>query len=365
MSSTFSPTHSAPVPVNHQHEEVSLPTQVIDDDAMATYPYTNRTADVEVSRSEIHGLQQEHQIHVLSQEIKILKQQYEQHCKQMQQNFEQMQQEHKQMLERLLRQQPTANAQCCPVVGRYLMDKSPHGIAVIINNHEFHSNDPNKRPMPNRRGSQVDESNLHALWRYLQYDVHILKNCAASKLLDELAAIASQNHNDYDSFVCCILSHGYSDGVYGADGQQVKIKDIANLFEQTRTLFGKPKMFFIQACRGEDEDIGIFPCDEVQKDGKDESKDNSLPSDADFLFAYSAAPGKASYRSQQHGSWYISILCQVLEHYAHLLDLLSMLTIVNDELSKAYTKDGYKQCPGPVHFLRKQVWFLENMCITN
>ena len=90
------------------------------------------------------------------------------------------------------------------------------------------------------------------------------------------------------------------------------------------------------------------------------ANNKSLPCDADFLLAYSTASGKASYRSQEHGSWYISILCQVFEDHAHYSDLLSMLTIVNNRVSKAYTSKGYKQCPAPVFFLRKQVWFFEN-----
>ena len=244
------------------------------------------------------------------------------------------------------------------------MHKNPHGIAVIINNYKFHSTDPDQKPMTNRRGSEVDENSLYALWKYLQYDVCILKNCTASELFSELKRIASLSHYDYDSFVCCILSHGCSDGVYGADGEPVKIKDVANLFEGRNcpSLFGKPKMFFIQACRGDNEDKGVFPSDdEIQKDGKGEN--NSLPSDADFSFSYSTAPGKASYRSQQHGSWYISILCHVLNDCAHHLDLVRMLIIVNDHVSKACTKDGYKQCPTPVICLRKQVWFLDNILL--
>ena len=172
--------------------------------------------------------------------------------------------------------------------------------------------------MSNRRGSLVDENSLYAMWTHLGYNVHVLKNCTASKLLDELKKVAMQSHNAYDSFVCCILSHGYCNGVYGADGQQVKMKDIINLFEgrNSPTLFGKPKMFFIQACRGDDEDQGVFPqvfpIDEIQKDGKDDINDKSLPCDADFLLAYSTASGKASYRSQEYGSWYISYFVRCL-----------------------------------------------------
>ena len=367
-----------PTAANYQHENFSQPTQAEDDDYIATCPCTPITGDMDISHRKSITIQ-EHQIYQLTQEVRSLREQqqqweqqhkqYEQQCKQyeqqrkqMQQNFEQMQQSFEQMCQQYEQvvnlQTRQSNTQHLLIGERYQMHNHPHGIAVIIDNYKFHSTDPDQKPMTNRRGSEVDEKSLYVLWEYLQYDVCILKNCTAYKLFSELQRIALLSHNNYDSFVCCILSHGCSDGVYGADGQLVKIKDIAYLFEGRNcpTLFGKPKMFFIQACRGDNEDVGVFPSDdEIQKDGKDDS--NSLPSDADFLFAYSTAPGKASYRSQQHGSWYVSILCEVFYDHASHLDLLNMLIIVNDRVSNACTKDGYKQCPAPVISLRKQVWF--------
>ena len=245
-TSTFNTAHSASYVVNQQ-EELPLPTPVEDDidDTIAAYPYASkiRHADNFSKAKKEHNAIQQHQISLLNQEISSLREQ----CNQMQQYIKEM---HEQRL----------STQYIPVGERYQMDKSPHGIAVIINNHKFHSINPTEKPMLNRRGSLVDENNLCAMWTNLGYDIHVLKNYTASELLDELKKVALQSHNAYDSFVCCILSHGYCDGVYGADGQQVKIKDIINLFEggNSPTLFGKPKMFFIQACRGDDEDQGGF-----------------------------------------------------------------------------------------------------------
>ena len=236
---------------------------------------------------------------------------------------------------------------------KYEMNKFPHGIAVIINNHEFYSTDPAFKSLTDRPGSCADEDHL---WEYLGYDVCVLRNLNAVDLTERLKQIAQQNHNNYDSFVCCILSHGYSSGIYGVDGEQVEISDIAIPFKPTNcpTLAGKPKMFFIQACRGEEEDPGFM----MEKDGNEEPFCNSLPNEADFLFGYATPPGNVSWRSQRYGSWYISHLCEVLTNYYLHRDLLSMLTIVNYRVSEAYTNKGHKQCPAPVTLLRKQVWFI-------
>ncbi|XP_065918396.1 uncharacterized protein [Dysidea avara] len=226
-----------------------------------------------------------------------------------------------------------------PVAERYPMCKHPHGIALIVNNYEFSFTHHVEKALPNREGSLVDENNLCVTWEYLGYKVQVLKNLKASEFTRELMQVALQSHENYDSFVCCILSHGYLDGVYGTDGELVKFNDIVKLFKDNfcPTLVGKPKLFFIQACRGDNKDERVYE----QKDGPDKIK-NSLPSEADFFFGYATPPGYASWRSREYGSWYISSLCEVLVDNAPQQDLLSMLTMVTNKVSEAYTKEGYK-----------------------
>ena len=240
---------------------------------------------------------------------------------------------------------------------RYSMSKRPHGITFIVNNFEFSS--PTHYPdsdeiSPNRDGSVVDENNLRITWEYLGYKVQILKNLTAQALTRQLMQIALQSHENYDSFVCCILSHGYGDGVYGTDWEQVEFREIFKLFQGNfcPTLLNKPKLFFIQACRGRLKDTGASE----QKDGP-ESTGKSPPIEADFLFGYASPPGYASWRSPKYGSWYISTLCEVLVDNSTKQDLLSMLTMVTDKVSGGCTDKGYKQCPVPDSRLRKQVWF--------
>jgi len=74
-----------------------------------------------------------------------------------------------------------------------------------------------------------------------------------------LEGVSSRDHSAYDAFVLVILSHGNQDGVYGIDGDKdkeadgfVSLDDIKSLFDppKCKSLSGKPKMFFIQACQG-------------------------------------------------------------------------------------------------------------------
>ena len=122
------------------------------------------------------------------------------------------------------------------------------------------------------------------------------------------------------------------------------------------TLFGKPKIFFIQACRGDMEDMG-FTSGSIELDSADVHFDSSdLPDTADFLFAYPTSPGFVSWRSHNEGTWYIKALCDLLAQYHNEYDLLSILTMVNAKVAERKTAEGFKQMPAPVSHLRKQVF---------
>ena len=62
-----------------------------------------------------------------------------------------------------------------------------------------------------------------------------------------------RDHEDYDAFFLCVMSHGTCGAVYGVDGVEVGIEtDIVQPFYQDRceALCGKPKVFLFQACQG-------------------------------------------------------------------------------------------------------------------
>lgn len=66
---------------------------------------------------------------------------------------------------------------------------------------------------------------------------------------------------------------------------------------------------------------------EIERDGPQPVPENDLavdnrvkemiPNEADFLLGYATVPGYVSFRSRNHGSWYIRKLCELLEKYAN------------------------------------------------
>ena len=59
---------------------------------------------------------------------------------------------------------------------------------------------------------------------------------------------------------------------------------------------------------------------EIEKDATgDVETDNDkemIPNESDFLVGYATVPGYVSFRSRNHGSWYIRKLCEALEKYS-------------------------------------------------
>nr|6PDQ_B Chain B, Ancestral Effector Caspase-3/6/7 [Homo sapiens]6PDQ_E Chain E, Ancestral Effector Caspase-3/6/7 [Homo sapiens] len=91
---------------------------------------------------------------------------------------------------------------------------------------------------------------------------------------------------------------------------------------------------------------------------------HKIPAEADFLIAYSTAPGYYSYRNTSNGSWFIQSLCEVLNKYGSELEIMEILTRVNHKVSlrsESSSNDpafnGKKQMPCFASMLTKKLYF--------
>ncbi len=131
----------------------------------------------------------------------------------------------------------------------YKMQSCPRGLCLIINNTQF----VESADLKQRDGSDADASNLQKLFLALHYTVTVLRNTTAPILMDKVYEFAQKpEHSRLDSVVVCILSHGMPGRIYTVDGVLIPITDITAAFngQNAKHLIGKPKLFFIQACRG-------------------------------------------------------------------------------------------------------------------
>lgn len=268
------------------------------------------------------------------------------------------------------------------------MSSSPRGICLIISNEKFdrpqnkNHSDSNK----NRPGTLVDERSLEKTFKWLGFEVMTERNCRADQMYKKLESVAKQDHNGYDAFVCCILTHGTKGQVFGIDWKSLEIVKIRGLFEEhvCKGLAQKPKIFLIQACRGDDTDLGypeqiptetsemISSPDENNQtidelDGesgaeasnrtpdstldqesvtvKQQASDKNLHEDngsadlkkaspSNFLFVFPSVQGHKSILDNEKGSWLISTICKVFQQHAYIAHLHSMLAEVNKQMGR-------------------------------
>ncbi|XP_076837671.1 caspase-7-like [Brachyhypopomus gauderio] len=220
----------------------------------------------------------------------------------------------------------------------YAMSSEPRGVCVIINNENF------TNPENNRQGSRKDAVALEEVFRFLGFKVNMHKDLSAEKMKEHMLEYSKQQH-DGDCWVCCVLSHGNSECVLGCDGNLCPTEDIFSPFngKNCPSLLGKPKVFFIQACRGSKTQEKLLVSDDAVT--SDTGKEfYTIPKDSDFLFAMSTVDGYKAYRSSEEGSWFIQSLCRHLREGSEGGDdILTVLTRVNDEVSKKEGKVKDKQ----------------------
>ena len=271
-----------------------------------------------------------------------------------------------------------------PELQPYPMNKKNHGLALLIVNEEFrHNPNPDVKELSQRQGAGEDSEQLRQTWTDLGYRVRMEENLTVEEIetvFDEIREDGDPERTIQegdDSFVCCISSHGTWDQVrgtgvvYGADGVRredghavegaVDFRTLAyEKFSPFKTgcpkLKGRPKMFFIQACRGGRHDRTISVYD----------PETDLPPEADFLFAYPTAPGRQSYRDDINGSIFIIDLSTSLKKHARSHDLISILqgviqkeTEEDDPCELCINNDTViaRQCPNFFSTLRRPVFF--------
>ncbi|XP_013776997.1 cell death protein 3-like [Limulus polyphemus] len=233
----------------------------------------------------------------------------------------------------------------------YKMSSCPRGYCLIINNVDF------QKLMDERYGSEGDARKLNMVFHELGFEVTLKTDQTSQQMIDVIEAFSKKpEHEHVNSCVVIILSHGEYDIVYGTDAEEVQVEKILDYFnnESCPLLQGKPKMFFFQACRGKNYDIGVSKYN--QSDAKlsqqggiakipytAETVIRRLPTWTDMLISYSTIAGYISLRNNIFGSWYCQALASVLMTHAHDVELTHMLLKVDKIVKERVTDCGEKQ----------------------
>jgi caspase 7 len=237
----------------------------------------------------------------------------------------------------------------------YDMNHRKRGKFIIINNKTFQS----QTKMPERSGTDKDAAALYSIFLKFGFDVTLLKDQTTEQMTIIMRDAGRENHSDYDCFGVAVLSHGDEGVIFGVDGI-ISIDRFVNPIKQCKSLVGKPKIFFFQACRGTDLDCGI-ESDAVGETGRPKLM---IPLEADCLYAYSTVPGYFSWRNSAKGSWFVQALTQILQRpESGKMDLVRILTRVNHAVAYQFESNASKpemnrkkQIPSIVSMLTKDLF---------
>lgn len=269
---------------------------------------------------------------------------------------------------------------------------------LIVCNVNF---DPRTRQLP-RDAGLMDVSSIEMMCGKLGMPIDredILIDASFNDIFEKMKSVAKEDHSNTSALMVFVMSHGKEEGMIWSRDHLYNVNDLVYSFSPSyaQGLKGKPKLFFVQACRGDGFDSGSliemsdqeaherflhdnFPVtySSASPDSSGvssgfptkshgQSHINQLPSEADFLIAYSTCEGLYSWRNRFLGSWFIQDLVSVFLSQSYNSDLLALLTQVNRK--NAYNRQSNdqsnlrfhqkKQIPCFVHTLTKQL-FLTN-----
>ncbi|XP_077535257.1 uncharacterized protein LOC144147085 isoform X3 [Haemaphysalis longicornis] len=238
-----------------------------------------------------------------------------------------------------------------PATKEYSMTRKPRGMCIIINNMDFDI-DGNQHT---RKGSEIDAQRMKSLFTQLHFRVTLRTNLKALDMERIFADDAkSEEHWNADCLVVILLSHGLYDVIYGTDYEPVDLRrDIYPLFnnENCPALMGKPKLFFVQTCRGADVQV----CRAVQRNDETDNallpqapvaaQKMAMPEWSDMYIAYSTIPHYASLRDTQNGTWFISTVFSVFRQHAATAHLEALMRMVAEDMMRIQDRKGRMQTP--------------------
>lgn len=224
-----------------------------------------------------------------------------------------------------------------------------NGLALIV------SNDYSSTRIASLTATSNDARLLKASLVELNYTVVYKHNIRRMDLLSLLDDVTSMTFPcNFKRLVFAFSGHG-TDGsnIVMQDGASVNIAFVVAKFLPVNKphLCSIPKLFFIDACRGQRVDAGVtfVKYDQVAAPlvarGAKALETVRYPSEGNFLIAYSTTAGYEAYEFTARGGLWMSVLAKKL--LSEDKSVVDVLTDVNQELIYMYRKrwDGSLQQP--------------------
>jgi len=263
-------------------------------------------------------------------------------------------------------------------INKYKMDHKERGIALVINIQNFDPTPDPRNELKERVWSRKDVESLRTTFEFLEFEFQLLQNLKASEIISTIQGMLTIHayRTDVDCFVFVVMSHGGQDKIMASDNIEVSFEEIIAPIKSCESLIGKPKLFFFQSCRGENEmettaissssfktSSQSLKLDSIYKtDANPVANTNNisiLEYESDLFIFYSTLPNHSSFsfHDVNKGTYFIQSVCEVLSQaYMNLpnnLSLSQMITKINEKV-----KEGGMQMADPRTTLTKELYFV-------
>lgn len=207
-----------------------------------------------------------------------------------------------------------------------------NGLAIVI------SNDYTEiKEVESLTGTTVDAKHMMDTFAVLRFATYYQKNIRKERLIEVVHTAASYREypDSYRRIVVVFSGHGTNEQLFTQEGARVDINDILRPFhpEKAPVLGEIPKLFFIDACRGEKSNPGVY----VPRGGE-VVPTLHVPEQGNFLIAFSTMPEYRSYEVKGQGGIWITALAKKLKEENDTV--LNVLTKVNKEMVEGFRRPG-------------------------
>ncbi|XP_040164471.1 caspase-1-like isoform X1 [Anopheles arabiensis] len=216
-------------------------------------------------------------------------------------------------------------------------DLSKDAYVLLFHNDEFDNS------ACNRPGSARDMEKIQQVLQHYRCDkLDINENKPEEYVQQKMTEISQKDFTSYSCLIVFIMSHGsVNDTILASDGKWFYFQeDIVDRCTSNRTLDGKPKLFVLQACRGNDR---------IVADARPPRSDK-----VDVIIFQSTYQGYVSLRDIEEGSFFMQSFLRLL-HEKNQQSIININTLLNRE----FKEKKIAQVPTMTVTLRRDLIFGE------
>jgi len=218
----------------------------------------------------------------------------------------------------------------------YSLNSTRLGTAAIINN--LHSE---------QEPTQKDVARMAQVLEEIGFNVEIHRDLTSQGMNSVKRKLTLPSlHADASTFLLLVISHGTADNfLQDKDGNKTwNIESLVTEMCDVPSLVGKPKLFFIEACRGREHNMGReLLMTKSSAPLAPRTQGISLPNKQDVFVGFATVPGFVSFTSSL-GSPYLQALASVLSTHHVDTDMSDIHLLVKRRLAALHLgKEGARQ----------------------